>query len=48
MKIEAELLEDLDAFRSQQLIAPNRSDTIRALLRWALEHYPKKPPPRKE
>ena len=48
MVIEAELLDDLDVFRSQQPgISPNRSDTIRSLLRWALEHYPKKTPLRK-
>jgi len=46
--VEAELLDDLDVFRSQQPgISPNRSDTIRSLLRWALEHYPKKTPVRK-
>jgi hypothetical protein len=48
MAIEAELLDALDDFRSQQPgISPNRSDTIRSLLWWALERYPKKTPLRK-
>jgi hypothetical protein len=45
MKIEAELLDDLDDFRSGQPgIIPNRSETIRALLRWALKRHPKTTP----
>jgi metal-responsive CopG/Arc/MetJ family transcriptional regulator len=48
MLIEEDLLDAIDALRAQQPgLSPNRSDAIRSLLRWALEHRPTKAPLRK-
>jgi hypothetical protein len=45
MLVDEEWLIDLDKFRGQiPGVSPNRSDTIRSLVTWAIENYPKKTP----
>jgi hypothetical protein len=45
MLVTEEWIATVDEFRKAQPgILPNRSDTIRSLIEWAVEHYPKKTP----
>ena len=49
MNVAPDWLEAVDTFRAQQPgITPNRSDTIRALVEWAIERHkgPLRPPKR--